>query len=247
MEPHAERGITVVQASRVFARALVDHDAGAAQRAGGVGALDAAVRPGGQPVVVRVGDQDQVFAQVQALEADVLGSRATHNRAVGATRGQSNRFTQMTTDQIPPQETLPPPHQARRRSGRSRGYCGLRSLSSPCSSLALRTWSRARSARRTSPRRSSGSPSTNPPGSVRTPCSASNSLTAQLVQLSPTDAVLAAPAEQLGMSVSALRSAVSVGASRSRPAADHGERPVGGGRAAASRNGRPRLQGLHGQ
>jgi capsular polysaccharide biosynthesis protein len=40
---------------------------------------------------------------------------------------------------------------------------------------------------------------------------ASNSLTAQLVQLLPTDAVLAAPARQLGMSVSALRGALSVG------------------------------------
>jgi glycosyltransferase involved in cell wall biosynthesis/capsular polysaccharide biosynthesis protein len=40
---------------------------------------------------------------------------------------------------------------------------------------------------------------------------ASNDLTAQLVQLLPTDAILTAPAKQLGMSLSALRSSVSVG------------------------------------
>jgi capsular polysaccharide biosynthesis protein len=40
---------------------------------------------------------------------------------------------------------------------------------------------------------------------------ASNALTAQLVQLLPTDATLTAPAQGLGMSLSALRSSISVG------------------------------------
>src|SRR6185437_9559335 len=144
---------------------------------------------------------DHVFAQVQALEADVLGSRATIT-ARSANARTFQLFTQMTTYEIPPQETLPPPHQDASPK-RSKPWLLWAAVAVFAVLVAGATYVVSNSISPTYESSAQFRISVNESaGLSQDALLASNSLTAQLVQLLPTDAVLAAPAEQLGMSVS---------------------------------------------
>jgi len=117
----------------------------------------------------------------------------------------------MTTYEIPPQETLPPPHQDASPK-RSKPWLLWAAVAVFAVLVAGATYVVSNSISPTYESSAQFRISVNESaGLSQDALLASNSLTAQLVQLLPTDAVLAAPAEQLGMSVSALRSAVSVG------------------------------------